>query len=405
MADPEVPADPLEALAAVARDPGGYIARWRQAHPGRPVVGVFPMNFPREIAHAAGTLPVVVQEDREPVTAGRNLLAEFYCGYTRNLADQVARGRLAGYDAFFLADHCISLIGAVDIIRSLSPATPVFFGMLISSMSDSWAPRKVHEMMSAFRTEFEEFTGSAIDAAALRASIAAHNENRQLLRSVFDDRRAGARAFTAAELQHLVKSAMIMDPAEHTALLRTAITAKAAIAAIAAPRPGRPEDSGPAQRRVRVHLSGHLCHAPRPELLDLIEECGAVVVDDDLYHGLRYISTDIPAGDDPITAVSQWYSRRNVNIPCPTRVQHDVDWDQYLLRSVAASGAEAVIVLMPKFCEPHMLYYPELRKAFDAAGLPYLLIETEHEGMPMESIRTRMEALIERVRRRQKVSA
>jgi len=207
---------------------------------------------------------------------------------------------------------------------------------------------------------------------------------------VFDARRDGSRAFTATELQHLVKSAMIMDPAEHTALLRAVLASQAGDAST---------DPGDGERRVRVHLSGHLCHAPKPELLDLIESCGAVVVDDDLYHGLRYISTDVAEDENPIDALGHWYTGRNVSIPCPTRVQHDVDWDDYLLRSVAASGAEAVIVLMPKFCEPHMLYYPELRRAFDAAGLPYLLIETEHEGMPMESIRTRMEALIERVRR------
>ena len=54
---------------------------------------------------------------------------------------------------------------------------------------------------------------------------------------------------------------------------------------------------------------------------------------------------------------------------------------------------------MAKFCEPHMLYYPELRKALDEHGVPLLLIETEHEGMPIENLRTRMETFIERIRR------
>ena len=58
-----------------------------------------------------------------------------------------------------------------------------------------------------------------------------------------------------------------------------------------------------------------------------------------------------------------------------------------------------VVVLMAKFCEPHMLYYPELRKALDASDVPHLLIETEHEGLPLESIRTRVETFLERIRR------
>jgi benzoyl-CoA reductase/2-hydroxyglutaryl-CoA dehydratase subunit BcrC/BadD/HgdB len=71
--------------------------------------------------------------------------------------------------------------------------------------------------------------------------------------------------------------------------------------------------------------------------------------------------------------------------------------------SVRRSGAEAVIHLIPKFCEPHMLYFPELRKGLDAVGIPQLQIETEHEGMPLEAFRTRIEALVERALRKRPV--
>ena len=128
------------------------------------------------------------------------------------------------------------------------------------------------------------------------------------------------------------------------------------------------------------------------------------MVDDDLFHGRRYVSTDVDETGDPIEAIARWYAQRNVNIPCPTRVQQDADWDAYLVGAVRQSGAEAVIHLLPKFCEPHMLYYPELRKGLDAAGIPQLLLETEHEGLPAESFRTRVEALVERVRRKRPVT-
>jgi bcr-type benzoyl-CoA reductase subunit C len=379
---------PLARLAEVAREPREYIGRWRSAHPGQQVVGVLPMNFPREIAYAAGTLPVVVQDDRKPVTDGRSLLPEFYCGYTRNLADQAATGRFQGYDAVFMADHCIQLIGAADVMRAVLPDIPVFFGMLISSMSDTWAPVKITEMMAEFRAEFESFTGHPVTDEALRSSIRRHNQDRQLIRRLFDERSSGRATFTPGQLQDIVGASMVMDPVEHHALLADAITQ-----AREAPR----------DDRVRVHLSGHLCHAPKRELLDLIEDSGAVVVDDDLFHGRRYVSTDVDESGDPIEAIARWYARRNVNIPCPTRVQQDADWDAYLVGAVRSSGAEAVIHLLPKFCEPHMLYYPELRKGLDAAGIPQLLLETEHEGLPAESVRTRVETLVERTRRRRPV--
>ncbi|MCE3551190.1 2-hydroxyacyl-CoA dehydratase family protein [Pseudonocardia sp. RS11V-5] len=372
----------LQRLRDAARDPRAYVAQWRAHHPGCFVVGVMPMNFPREIALAAGVLPVYVQDDQRPVAEGRAYLPEFYCGYTRNLADQAATGRLDHFDALLLADHCIQLLGASDVARAIGDR-PVFFGMLISSLSDSWAEKKIAEMMGHFRAEFEKLSGAPVEDEALALAIEAYNADRQLLRRVFDERAAGDTTWSPVELQDMVVSAQVMDPVEHHDLLVEALAA--------APR-GERDD------RVRVHLSGHLCHAPRRELLEVIEETGAVVVDDDLWSGRRYVQSLVPftPGEDPMSAIGRWYAERNVDLPCPTRVQHDVDWDAWLIDATRRSGAEVVVHLMPKFCEPHMLFYPELRKALDAAGIPQLLVETEHEGIPLEALRTRLEALVER---------
>lgn len=373
-------------LLDVARDPRPAVEAWKAARPDRRVIGVLPMNFPRELVHAAGALAVVVQDDQRPVTEGRALLAEFYCGYTRNLADQAATGRLDLYDAVLMADHCIQLVGAADVVRMVVPETPVRFGMLNSALDDSWADDRVLVTLQQLRDDVEELTGRRVTDGALRESARAYNRCRALLRRLFDERRAGNATFSPTVLQGFVLAAMAMDPVEFHDLLVAAIDEAAA---------GGTRDDG-----VRVHLSGHLCHAPRRELLEAIEDSGAVVVDDDLYVGRRFVSADVDEVGDPLVALGRWYRDRNVAIPCPTRVQADADWDAWLVDATGRSGAEAVIHLVPKFCEPHMLYYPELRKGLDAAGIPQLQLETEHEGVPLESVRTRVEALVERARRR-----
>jgi benzoyl-CoA reductase subunit C len=375
----------MDTLTAVAEDPIGYAERWKREH-GRHVIGTFPMNFPVEIIHAAGALPMIVQEDRTPITAGRNLLFEFYCGYTRSIADQAATQKLGVIDGFFLVDHCVALLGAVDAMRYELPDQPVFLAQYVASMDEPWTPPEVRQKVEALRAQLQEFTGAAITDEALSRSIRAFNRNRRLLREVYDLRRSGRARITASEMQTLVKSSMVMDIEEHNAILEDLV------ARLAQQPPPGPE-------LVKLHLSGHFCHAPRTELLEAIEECGAVVVDDDLYTGFRHISTDVAEDGDPVDALTRWYFDRNVTVPCATRVQNDVDWDDYLLRSIDASGAAGVVVLMAKFCEPHMLYYPELRKALDHHGVPHLLIETEHEGLPVEALRTRVETFLERIRR------
>ena len=375
------PESALAALEDVAGDPDGYVARWKARTGGR-AVGVLPMNFPAEIVRAAGVLPVLVQENREPDSLGRHLLAEFYCGYTRNLADSAAKGRFDILDGFFLADHCTQLLGAVDVVRSEVPGAPVFLGQLPPSLTDDRARGEAVRIVRSFVDEMGRFVEAPVTDAALARSIAVSNENRRLLRALLAERRSGNAALSAGRVQALVKSSMVMDVEEHTALLRQV-------------HPG----STPRDDRIRLHLSGHLCHAPRPELLAAIEECGAVVVDDDLFTGARYVSTDVAEGGDPVEALAGWYLERDATAPCPTRVKHETDWEDTLVRAVEASGAEGVIVLMVRFCEPHMLYYPELRKRLTERGIPHLLIETEHEGLPVETVQTRVEALLERIRR------
>ncbi|MTE01656.1 2-hydroxyacyl-CoA dehydratase [Paracoccus sp. YIM 132242] len=374
----------ISSLAAVAEDPLGYARAWKDRTQGK-VIGILPMNFPAELVRAAGALPLLIQEDDAAITYGRSLLFEFYCGYTRSLVDQAATGKFGGLDGLFLVDHCVALLGAVDAIRFELPDLPVYLAQYPASMDEPATPPMVRERLGGLWRKLEQVCETTITPEALRAAIAASNANRAMLRRIHDMRRAGQIALSGRQMQALVKSAMVMDAAEH---------GKALTALVALLEGQQAEPSN----RVRLHLSGHFCHAPKPELLDMIESCGVTIVDDDLFTGTRFVATDIPEDGDPAEALARWYFDRNDNVPCSTRAQKSADWESYLAASIRRNGADGVIVLVAKFCEPHMLYYPELRKMFHANGIPHLLIETEHEGLPLEMVKTRVEALIEGIR-------
>jgi bcr-type benzoyl-CoA reductase subunit C len=376
----------LGIFAAAANDPLGYARAWKD-RTGRPVIGSFPMNFPGELAHAAGTLPMILQESPDPITVGHGLLFPFYCGYTRSMVDQAARGDFDVLDAIMFGDHCVQLLGAADAIRVQLTKTRVIFFQLISSMCDPWTQGRSEESFAALRAELEDLMGAPVADAALHASIRLYNRNRALIRRLYDMRKTGQIALRATEMQHIVKSSMVMDKADHTALLEQLVAQAEA-------------SKAPAQPGMRLHLSGHFCQAPKPEVLSMIEDCGAIIVGDDLYHGFRYISTDVPETGDPIAGLARWYLDRNTGVPCPTRVQNNVDWDGYLLNAIAEERADGMIVLMAKFCEPHMYYYPEVKEAFEKRGVPHLLIETEHESMALESLKTRVETFVEVIKRR-----
>lgn len=256
------------------------------------------------------------------------------------------RGEYKDLDAIMFGDHCVQLLGTADVIRGEMPDLPILFSQLCSIPDASWVDKETRGTFTQLWKEMEELTGQTIPAAAVRASIRLFNRNRALNRQLYDLRRT-----------------------------------------------------------VKVYLSGHLCHAPKPVILDLIETCGGVVVDDDLYHGWRYVHADMDETLEPVEALTRWYVDKNRRLPCPTRNVQGMDWEDYLLKAVGQSGAQGLIVLMAKFCEPHMFFYPEIKDAFDAAAIPHLMIETEHEEMPIESLKTRVETFIEIARRRAAVPA
>jgi benzoyl-CoA reductase subunit C len=377
--------DILAAFEKVAARPLEYARDWKAANGGR-VIGIFPMHFPGELAHAAGALPIILQEDDQPITIGLSSVFNFYCGYNRSITDQAMRGEFDFLDAILFGDHCVQLLGTADVLRDHMPKLPILFNQLISTLDAPWA---VEETQGTFRQlwrELEDLTGEKIPDVAVRASIALFNKNRTLMRQLYSLRREGKIALTGRQLQHVVKSSMIMDKATHTEMLERLVA--------------RVERQPPAGGAIRVYLSGHLCQAPKLEILDLVEECGGIVVDDDLYHGYRYISTDVSEVVPPLDALTSWYLERNRKVPCPTRPDKSLDWETFLLSAVEKSRAQGLIVLMAKFCEPHMFFYPEIKEAFERNGIPHLLVETEHESMPMESLKTRLEAFLEVAKRR-----
>lgn len=69
-----------------------------------------------------------------------------------------------------------------------------------------------------------------------------------------------------------------------------------------------------------------------------------------------------------------------------------------MVKQTRASQAKGIIILVAKFCEPHMIYYPHIKDTLAAEGVPHILLEMEHEVVSLEGARTRIQAFIEMLR-------
>ena len=372
----------FDELANSRTDPY-YWAREAQAG-GKKAIGITPMHFPEELVHAAGAMPVILQQSNEMVTKGWDYLPAQFCAFTRSNVDATVKGQLDFFDAVILSDFCLQMRMSFHINARHMKARFIYMW---------WPPEYDYErgMASAkkrlekVKGEIEEVAGTKISDAAIAKSIRIYNRNRGLLREIDGLRATKPGVISVSEMQLLVQSSMLMDKERHSEILeRVLVELKAA-----APAKNSTGKSGAA----RLFLSGHLCHAVRPSNLDLIEEAGGVVVGDDLYTGQRYYAAQVPEDVPPLEAlIRRWF---DPGLACPEKVGGTRDWGQEIVDQVRQTKAEGVVSFLPKHCEPHMFLHPYVKDRLAEEGIPMLLIQTEHEVLGIEGNRTRFQALVE----------
>ena len=199
-----------------------------------------------------------------------SIIFNFYCGYNRSIVDQACRGEFEFLDAIMFGDHCVQLLGTADSVRMHMPKRRILFN----------PAHRLDQRPGGRCGRRRRLSAALVRAGGLCRPADRGRGGARLHPAVQPEPRPAARALRHAPRRPASpcgprrsstssSRSMVMDKAEHTALLEQ-LTQHGL-------------SPGPQRVCVRLHLSGHFCHAPKPGVLDLIEECGAIVVDDDLY--------------------------------------------------------------------------------------------------------------------------
>ncbi len=369
----------MKRFRTLVESPYEELAGWKDKT-GKKVVACSPMHFPEELIHASGMLPVVLQETNEVITTGFSYIYPFYCGITRNLIDVASKGQLDFLDGICYTDICIQARAGSAILRRILKKPQVFHIRPPMVMNRVDILEATVEEYGKIKALIEKIAVTTIDNKSLSNSIAVYNRNRSLLRTLRELRKKNPGVLSYSNMVTIVQAGMLMPKEEHNDLLEKLILSlkKAKV----------PDD-----KRIKVFLSGNLCQKPKLDIVDLIEEAGGTVIDDDLYTGFRYYAVDAGADGSPLQSLAKLYIDQS--LPIPTRTYPPLRWDKYLTQRAGESGAKGVVVLMVKYCEPHLFNYPFIKESLAAAGIPHIMLETEHEVVSLEGVKTRLQAFME----------
>jgi benzoyl-CoA reductase subunit C len=186
----------------------GLIA-WKKKN-SKKIIGCFPMHIPEEIIHAAGMLPVVMWESAAPITLGHAHISPYNCGIVRSVIDDGARGRLDVLDGFVSYETCLQARHLHFILQQTwKPAygQRIFLPGVIAG--EAARPFMI-ENLKRLKESIECFGRQEISPASLGQSIRAYNENRSLLRRLYQLRRRHPGLLKAAEVAAVVHASMLM---------------------------------------------------------------------------------------------------------------------------------------------------------------------------------------------------
>lgn len=366
---------------SIAARPFDWVKELKETK-GRKLIGIAPMHFPEELVHAAGMIPFVLQESDEPITDGYSYIYPNNCGITRNMIDMAFKGQLDFLDGLIYVDMCIQPRNAHVILHRNFPGKYIKLCQTTCDFTKSWALEDVLSEFGIIKAELENMAGRAIDDQSLKESILIYNKNRSLLKKIYTLRRANPGILGARDLRSIVMSSMLMLKEDNNKLLEEIIGEM------------EQEKHAAGDEGIRLFLSGHFCQSPKVDILDIIESAGGVIVDDDLFTGARYFTIEVNInGLSPLEALGKRYL--DISLPCPTRYHPENLWEQYVKEKAISNNVQGVIILQPKFCEPQMSFYPYIKETLETAGIPHLLLETEHEVTSLEGYKTRIQAFLE----------
>ncbi|MFC1919260.1 2-hydroxyacyl-CoA dehydratase subunit D [Chloroflexota bacterium] len=357
------------------------IARNKKKEEGKKVAGCLYSLVPEEMVHAAGMVPIQVTEGEEGSSfiSGRSLLPDFYCDFMHSCLGQVQDRSYDYLDALISSDGCGPMRELAGLWK-LSSGVPFFMHLTVPRDNNAESRIFHKEQLTRLKIMLEDCSGNGISDESLRSAIEVYNENRRLLRELYELRLQDKLPICGSELLDVVKAGLVMPKDEHNGMVAELLKEVSS-------------NTGKEKGEVRLMVSlltFEECTSSSFNIVKMVEDLGSDVVYDDLCWGGRYSWDPVKQNGDPLEALTGSYIGR-----APTAYKYSqTKRADKLLQEAERYRVDGAIFVIPLYCEAYCFQYAHISDRFKQQGIPNLLIESQ-AFMPVAPLRTRVEAFLE----------
>jgi len=276
----------LRDIQGISANPFTYIKTKKEA--GRKVIGSPLADVPAEMIYAAGLLPVTILGTNEAIVKAGAHLPDNACSLSRSNLELVLNYQQAVFDGFVFPQVCDTTQHLSDIWR-MTISSDFFASFLIPRQVDresarSWFYRETLRL----REQLVQFTGAPVTDEALRESFRLYNNERALLRELYDHKRDFPDTISNREMFDLIRASLFMDPVDLIPMLEAF---------------KRETGAGKGDKQMLPVVLSGIAVEPM-QLLDILDDLDVRVVGDELIVGSRMIDYDVPENGDSVEALT-----------------------------------------------------------------------------------------------------
>ncbi|MHA1301947.1 MAG: 2-hydroxyacyl-CoA dehydratase subunit D [Candidatus Helarchaeota archaeon] len=345
---------------------------------GVKIVGVVQHGiFPDELVLAARAIPMhLILGGRDEQEIGDQYLSATTCPFGRSTLGFLEKGHplYSLIDIMIVGTFCNGVQNVANYLDYFKiPSVPIF----IPHKKNLPAFNYYLYELKKIQKYIEDFTGNRITSKDLLAAINSYNEMRSLLREISNYRKLDKPPIRGLDIHRLVSESLLLGPKIMIPKLRNQIKKIKNDAS---------EYSGP-----RVFLTGSGITLGDSLIQIIEEECGGLIVADDLWSSSDYFLEDVQVqNSDPIKDLAIRYFCKNMcgrMIPDP-RIPNILE----LYKTFRASG---IINHTLKYCDSYSNLKTEFRKIMLRNNIPVLDLDRDYAESSIGQILTRIEAFLE----------
>jgi benzoyl-CoA reductase subunit C len=355
---------------------------------GRKIIGYLCSFTPVEMITAADLVPYrITGSVKGSIALADAYLETIACPFTRSCLDIALKGGYDFLDGYVVPHSCDNIVKLYDIwTYNIKHAYAHFVNVPHTLSKASFEFFEAE--LGTFKKSLERFSGREVTVDGLRQAIELHNEQRALVRKLYELRKQDPPPLSGTEMTKVIVAVMSTPVTEANELL------KATIGEIQA------RHDGPQRKAARLMIYG--TGNEETTFIELVEESGANVVIDDLCFGTRPYWFEVEVSDNLLGSLAKSYLER-LNCPRTYRESpgsHRADLESrfgYLYQFARDFKVNGVILYIVRYCDTHAFDAPDVREYLEGKGLPVLEIEGDYPIGSLAGLRTRIQAFLETV--------